>query len=53
MAMTDITRRKETEQALRAAEALREVWAYYRQLAESLPQSITADAHGTISVPSG
>lgn len=42
MVMTDITARKESEQALRAAESLRESWVYYRQIAESLPQLVWA-----------
>lgn len=42
MVMTDITARKMTEQALRAADSLRESWLYYRQIAESLPQLVWA-----------
>jgi two-component system, chemotaxis family, CheB/CheR fusion protein len=35
------------EQALRAADTLRESWMYYRVLAESLPQLVwTSDANG-------
>src|SRR6185312_2390183 len=45
--MTDITYRKAMEQALRAADTLRESWMYYRILAESLPQLVwTSDANG-------
>jgi PAS domain S-box-containing protein len=40
MVMTDITYRKTIEQALRAADTLREIWTYYRLLAESLPQLV-------------
>ncbi len=47
MVMTDITYRKTMEQALRAADTLRESWMYYRVLAESLPQLVwTSDANG-------
>jgi PAS domain S-box-containing protein len=47
MVLTDITNRKTSEQALRAAEKLRESWSYYRQIAESLPQLVwTSDADG-------
>ena len=47
MVMTDITYRKSMEQALRAADTLRESWMYYRVLAESLPQLVwTSDANG-------
>lgn len=47
MVMTDITYRKTMEQALRAADSLRESWMYYRVLAESLPQLVwTSDANG-------
>jgi PAS domain S-box-containing protein len=47
MVMTDITYRKSMEQALRAADMLRESWMYYRVLAESLPQLVwTSDANG-------
>ncbi|MEQ1693924.1 MAG: PAS domain-containing protein [Gemmatimonas sp.] len=47
MVMTDITFRKETEQALRAADRLREGWTFYRQIAESLPQLVwTSTADG-------
>ncbi len=42
MMMTDITPRKVAEQAQRAADALRESWVYYRQIAESLPQLVWA-----------
>lgn len=42
MVMTDITARKMAEQALRAADSLRESWVYYRQIAESLPQLVWA-----------
>jgi PAS domain S-box-containing protein len=45
--MTDISYRKTMEQALRAADTLRESWMYYRVLAESLPQLVwTSDANG-------
>jgi PAS domain S-box-containing protein len=44
MVLTDITARKQSEQALRAADALRESWAYYRQMIESLPQLVWTSA---------
>ncbi len=45
--MTDITFRKMSEQALRAADGLRASWTYYRQIAESLPQLVwTSGADG-------
>lgn len=47
MVLTDITARKETEQALRTAEALRDSWTYYHQMIESLPQLVwTSGADG-------
>lgn len=47
MMMTDITFRKMSEQASRAADALRASWTYYRQIAESLPQLVwTSGADG-------
>jgi two-component system CheB/CheR fusion protein len=44
MVLTDITARKQTEQALRAADALRDSWSYYRQMIESLPQLVWTSA---------
>jgi PAS domain S-box-containing protein len=44
MVLTDITARKQTEQALRTGEALRESWVYYRQMIESLPQLVWTSA---------
>jgi PAS domain S-box-containing protein len=47
MVLTDITARKQTEQALRTADALRDSWTYYRQMIESLPQLVwTSGADG-------
>lgn len=47
MGLTDITTRKASEQALRAANKLRESWSYFRQLAESLPGLVwTSGADG-------
>lgn len=47
MVLTDISDRKMSEQALRAADKLRESWTYYRQIAESLPQLVwTGGADG-------
>jgi PAS domain S-box-containing protein len=40
MVLTDITARKQADQALRTADDLRESWAYYRQMVESLSQLV-------------
>ncbi|MDZ4675643.1 MAG: PAS domain-containing protein [Gemmatimonadota bacterium] len=46
MVLTDITARKQTEQALRTADALRDSWTYYRQMIESLPQLVWTSGAG-------